>query len=165
MQPSWNLACPVWEEIIRNDIYWPAILRRNLWEMCAPPNCKIGYSIYKFVYPFQFKNAGLINFIDGLYWWQSYILFDICSSNECKINCSHYVWGGHNYNIRICETQTPFQWHKVYCYKSFISCLCCVDRISRYIHVKKTNLMHYLSSVFFINRPVHVSGVFIDHHQ
>ena len=36
--------------------------------------------------------------------------------------------------------------------------LCFVDLASRYIRVTKTNLMHYLSSVYFINRPLYVSG-------
>jgi len=36
---------------------------------------------------------------------------------------------------------------------------------SRYNPVNKTNLMHYLSSVYFFNQPLHVSGVFIAHHQ
>ena len=43
--------------------------------------------------------------------------------------------------------------------------LCSVDRASRYICVIKTNSMHYLSSVYFLNRPVHVSGIFVAHHQ
>jgi hypothetical protein len=29
----------------------------------------------------------------------------------------------------------------------------------------KTNLMHYLSLIYFIKQPLHVSGVFIAHHQ
>jgi len=30
----------------------------------------------------------------------------------------------------------------------------------------KTNLMlHYLSSVYFVNQPVHVSGISVAHHQ
>jgi len=28
-----------------------------------------------------------------------------------------------------------------------------------------TNLKHYLSSVYFVNQPLHVSGIFIAHHQ
>jgi hypothetical protein len=31
--------------------------------------------------------------------------------------------------------------------------------------VKKTNLMHYLFSVYFVSQPVHVSGIFVAHHQ
>jgi hypothetical protein len=31
--------------------------------------------------------------------------------------------------------------------------------------VKKTNLMHYLSSVYFVNKPIHVSGIFVAHQQ
>ena len=40
-----------------------------------------------------------------------------------------------------------------------------VDRASRYIRVIKTNLMHCLSSVYFDNQPLHVSGIFVAHHQ
>jgi hypothetical protein len=29
----------------------------------------------------------------------------------------------------------------------------------------KTNLMHYLSSIYFVKQPLHVSGTFIAHHQ
>jgi len=43
--------------------------------------------------------------------------------------------------------------------------LCFTDRPSRYIHVKKANLMHCLSSVYFYNQPLHVSGIFVAHHQ
>jgi hypothetical protein len=37
----------------------------------------------------------------------------------------------------------------------------------RYISVIKTNLMHYLSLVYtyFINQPLHDSGVIVAHHQ
>ena len=31
--------------------------------------------------------------------------------------------------------------------------------------VIKTNLMHYLSAVYFVNQPLHVSGIFVAHHQ
>jgi len=43
--------------------------------------------------------------------------------------------------------------------------LCFVDSASRYIRVMKTNLIHYLSSVCFVSQPLHVSGVFVAHHQ
>jgi len=43
--------------------------------------------------------------------------------------------------------------------------LCLVDRASPYICVIKTNLLHYLSSVYFVNQPLHVSGIFVAHHQ
>ena len=33
------------------------------------------------------------------------------------------------------------------------------------IHVKKTNLMHYLASVYFVNQPLYVSDIFAAHHQ
>ena len=40
-----------------------------------------------------------------------------------------------------------------------------VDLASLYICVIKTNLMHYLSSVYFVIQPLHVSGIFVAHHQ
>jgi len=33
------------------------------------------------------------------------------------------------------------------------------------IYVIKTNLMHYLSSVYFVTQPLHVSGIFVTHNQ
>jgi len=33
------------------------------------------------------------------------------------------------------------------------------------VRVMKTNLMHYLSSVNFINQPLYVSGIFVAHLQ
>jgi len=40
----------------------------------------------------------------------------------------------------------------------------CEDRNSS-LRVKKTNLMRYLSSVCFFNQPLHVSAIFVAHHQ
>jgi len=34
-----------------------------------------------------------------------------------------------------------------------------------YPFVMKPNLMHCLSSVYFVNQPVHVSGIFVAHHH
>ena len=42
---------------------------------------------------------------------------------------------------------------------------CFVDRASRYVYVIKTNLMHCLSSVYFVSQPLHISGMFVAHHQ
>ena len=42
--------------------------------------------------------------------------------------------------------------------------LCFFDLASRYTYVI-TNLLHYLSSVYFVSQPVHVSSVFVVHHQ
>jgi len=42
---------------------------------------------------------------------------------------------------------------------------CFVGRASRYIRVMKTSLMHYLSSIYFVNQPLHVSDTFVAHHQ
>ena len=39
------------------------------------------------------------------------------------------------------------------------------DRASRCICVIKTNLMHYLSLLYFVHQPLHVSGIFVAHHQ
>jgi hypothetical protein len=33
------------------------------------------------------------------------------------------------------------------------------------VFVIKTILMHHLSSVYFVNQPLHVSGIFVAHHQ
>jgi len=43
--------------------------------------------------------------------------------------------------------------------------LCSVDRASRYIRVKKTNLIYYVSSVYFVTQPLHVSDILVAHHQ
>ena len=51
------------------------------------------------------------------------------------------------------------------CTKYILYILCFVDPASRYIRVIKTNLMHNLSSVYFVNQPLHVSGVFVAHQQ
>jgi len=32
------------------------------------------------------------------------------------------------------------------------------------VRVMKTNLMHYLSSVYFVNQPLHVLGIFVAYH-
>jgi len=34
-----------------------------------------------------------------------------------------------------------------------------------YIRVIKTNSMHYLTLVYFVHQPLHVSGIFVAHHQ
>jgi hypothetical protein len=43
----------------------------------------------------------------------------------------------------------------------------CVDEnvIMKCIRAMKTNLMHYLSSVYFVSQPPHVSGIFVAQHQ
>ena len=43
--------------------------------------------------------------------------------------------------------------------------LCFVDRASRYFRVTKTNSMHCLSAVYFVSQLLHVSGMFVAHHQ
>ena len=45
---------------------------------------------------------------------------------------------------------------------SFMFCWPC---ISIHIYVTNSNFMHYLSSVYFVNQPLHVSGIFVAHHQ
>ena len=47
----------------------------------------------------------------------------------------------------------------------FFFFLCFVDRASRYICIIKSNLMHYLSSVNFVNQPLNVLGIFVAHNQ
>jgi hypothetical protein len=39
------------------------------------------------------------------------------------------------------------------------------DRPSRYICVAKTNLIQNVSSFYFVKQPLHVSGIFVAHHQ
>ena len=40
-----------------------------------------------------------------------------------------------------------------------------VDCASRYIRIMKTNLLHYLSSVYYVSQPLHVSGIFVAHYH
>jgi hypothetical protein len=49
--------------------------------------------------------------------------------------------------------------------ENFKSYFMFVDHASRYMRVMKTNLMHYLSSVYFVSQPLHVSGIFVAHYQ
>jgi hypothetical protein len=42
--------------------------------------------------------------------------------------------------------------------------LCFVDHLW-YICVIQTNLMHYLSSVYFVCQPLRIFGTFVAHHQ
>jgi len=48
---------------------------------------------------------------------------------------------------------------------TLLSVLCFVCRASRYIRVIKTILMLCLSSVYLVNQPLHVSGIFVAHYQ
>jgi len=43
--------------------------------------------------------------------------------------------------------------------------LCFVDRASRYTWVMKTNMIHYLSTLYCVNHSVRVSGISVAHHQ
>ena len=49
--------------------------------------------------------------------------------------------------------------------RSFIIILYFVDRASRYIYAIGTNLLHYSFAVYFVNQHLHVSGIFVAHHQ
>jgi len=40
-----------------------------------------------------------------------------------------------------------------------------IAHASQYICVIKTNFMHCLSSVYFVNQPLHLSGIFVTHHM
>ena len=44
--------------------------------------------------------------------------------------------------------------------KYFIVC-----KVTTCIYVMQTNLMHCLSSVYSVSQPLHVSGIFVAHHQ
>jgi hypothetical protein len=52
-------------------------------------------------------------------------------------------------------------WQQMW-WKNFMFCWPC---ISIQPFVIKTNLMHYLFSVYFVNQPLHVLGIFVAHHQ
>jgi hypothetical protein len=69
------------------------------------------------------------------------------------------------YNYILCNIYNNIYTIYIMYYIFFIYFLRVVDRAFRYIHVIKTNLMHYLSSVYFVNQPLYVSGVFVAHHQ
>ena len=62
----------------------------------------------------------------------------------------------------VCSDPYSFKLLRTY---TFIIFLCFVDRASRYICVMNANLMHYLSSVYFVIQPLHVSGIFVVPHQ
>jgi hypothetical protein len=52
------------------------------------------------------------------------------------------------------------------CFNSMLgSAICPCEIICVNVRVIKTNLMHYLSSVYFVNQPLHVLGIFVAHHQ
>jgi len=63
------------------------------------------------------------------------------------------------------NTYFGFVYESLRIFNLFLWILCGVVRTSRHIYIIKTNLMHYLSSVYFINQPLHVSGIFVAHHQ
>ena len=46
-----------------------------------------------------------------------------------------------------------------------VDCLLAGLGCSISMRAMKTNMMHYLSSVYFVNQPLHVSGTFVGHHQ
>ena len=79
--------------------------------------------------------------------------FHLGSASGCVSSTSYHRPG--------CLYECMKEYHKSAC--TWI--LCFVDRASRYIRVMKTNTMHYLSSVYFVSQPLHVSGIFVAHHQ
>ena len=62
------------------------------------------------------------------------------------------------------RSRRVFTKHSITIQQETIS-LCLVDRASPYKRVKKTDSMHYLSSVYFVSQPLHVSGIFVARHQ
>jgi hypothetical protein len=63
------------------------------------------------------------------------------------------------------KTQFGLVFESLRIFNLFLRILCFVDRASRHTCAIQTNLMHYLSSVYFVNQPLHVSGIFMAHHQ
>ena len=57
------------------------------------------------------------------------------------------------------------------CYRCLGECFVLIaaflERLAeaRTVRVMKTNLVQYLSSFYFVNQPLHVSGIFVAHHQ
>jgi hypothetical protein len=48
-----------------------------------------------------------------------------------------------------------------------LDCLLTVHKVKHtlFVHIMKTNSMHYLSSVYFVSQLLHVWGIFVAHHQ
>jgi hypothetical protein len=42
---------------------------------------------------------------------------------------------------------------------------CSTILFTYYLRVMKNNFVRYLSSVYFVSQPLHVSGIFVAHHQ
>jgi hypothetical protein len=75
------------------------------------------------------------------------------------------MWGQEEQINGLNETAFTQYVVNVYIPGFFVSILYFVDRASRYIRVMKTNLNHYLSSVYFVNQPLHDSVIYVAHHQ
>ena len=81
-------------------------------------------------------------------------------------NQSYRVYGQHTHTPYYSKYKQPFSLKLSIFWKVHsVFFLRFVDRASRYIRVMKTNLIHCLSSVYFINQPLHVLGIFVAHHQ
>ena len=65
----------------------------------------------------------------------------------------------------LCELVAAVILHDLYFTGSSWFFLCFVDRAYQCISVIKTILRHYLFSVYFVNQLLHVSGIFVAHHQ
>jgi hypothetical protein len=54
--------------------------------------------------------------------------------------------------------------HKCYTIRDLVRFMFCWPCISKYA-CSETNLMHYLSSIYWVTIPLHVSGLLVAHHQ
>ena len=80
-------------------------------------------------------------------------------------NQSYRVYGQHTHTPYYSKYKQPSSLKLSIFWKVQCFFLRFVDRASRYIRVMKTNLIHCLSSVYFINQPLHVLGIFVACHQ
>ena len=99
---------------------------------------------------------------------------DVTSYFTCyraKVKEYRFPWACHEGkggSISIAPSSThhyPRYWVQVSCQLHDTAALLPSNKPVSVIRVMKTNLEHYLSSVYFINQPLHVSGIFIAHHQ
>jgi hypothetical protein len=82
---------------------------------------------------------------------------------KCISYCENSVlsWSG---KTDVCLGQTGRQKNRLTDWLTFRYFMFCWPCVSKYV-CNETNLMHYLSSVYCVTIPVHVSGLLVAHHQ
>ena len=97
--------------------------------------------------------------IFGFFWLRSLIEFQTHKIGNRKQRVSSCNPSNYRY-IDVPDLHKQCHWPQNFSYF-----LCFVDRAAWYIRVMRTNLIHYLSSVYFVSQPLHVSGISVAHHQ